>query len=86
MKILNIYKNFFLIVILLSIFVYFYVDTTIEKRIHDLFIRYKDSFQSYLILNELYSGEKLKVGNINFRFDLFETEMIALLIFLKFIC
>ena len=67
MKILNIYKNFFLIVILLSIFVYFYVDTTIEKRIHDLFIRYKDSFQSYLILNELYSGEKLKVGNINFR-------------------
>ena len=67
MKILNFYKKILSIIILLSTFIYFYIDSSFEKRIHDLFIRYKDSYQSYLILNDLYSGEKLKVGNINFR-------------------
>ena len=67
MKKSNFYKRIFSIVILLSIFIYFYIDSSFEKRIHDLFLRYKDSIQSYLILNELHSGEKLKVGNINFR-------------------
>ena len=64
MKKSNFYKKILSIVILLSIFIYFYIDSSFEKRIHDLFLRYKDSIQSYLILNELHSGEKLKVGNI----------------------
>jgi len=67
MKILKFYKTILSIIILLSIFIYFYIDSSYEERIHDLYIRYKDSYQSYLILNDLHSGEKLKVGNINFR-------------------